>query len=381
MEKLLADGQNFSSREASRQCRGRISWHAMTHDDDVAEGDLHGRAMPVLDNDDVDALARAVQPILDEDDAIRAWCTRANVERFLRADRGNLAKATKRLTDTLKWRIAERPETKVCAACIDKDLRSHYMNFVGWDRKGRALVFSDIGLAVDKSPSTNAAHCTQVLELLEPNLRPFPNDQYVWVVDFHQFSVYDMNPSVASACLGLFAKCYPERLAGMIMVGAPMLFNGLYRAVCAFADPVTVKKVRFVVGPDGKGGGKAFDVVMDEFFDAETKGWLSTEMMENRRRWKDVAKRKSWMAATFAGRGSTHGWWQGVQESGSKAAGAPEPPVEGEAGHDIRGCDSFVRCDAFKNVADAVRRRGANGKLTAQLVDLAPGDEGAVPEE
>ena len=103
--------------------------------------------------------------------------------------------------------------------------------------------------------------------------------------------------------------------------------------------------------------------------------------MENRRRWKDVAKRKSWMAATFAGRGLTHGWWQGVQESGSKAAGAPEPPVEGEAGHDIRGCDSFVRCDAFKNVADAVRRRGANGKLTAQLVDLAPGDEGAVPEE
>ena len=99
----------------------------MTTDDEVAEGDLHGRAMPVLDQDDVDALARAVQPILDSDEAVRRWCTRANVERFLRADRGNLAKATKRLTDTLKWRVAERPETRVCSACIDKDLRSHYM--------------------------------------------------------------------------------------------------------------------------------------------------------------------------------------------------------------------------------------------------------------
>ena len=84
----------------------------MKMDDEAAEGDLHGRAMPVLDQDDVDALARAVQPILDSDDAIRRWCTRANVERFLRADRGNLAKATKRLTDTLKWRVAERPETR-----------------------------------------------------------------------------------------------------------------------------------------------------------------------------------------------------------------------------------------------------------------------------
>ena len=341
----------------------------MTTDDEVAEGDLHGRAMPVLDQDDVDALARAVQPILDSDEAIRRWCTRANVERFLRADRGNLAKATKRLTDTLKWRVAERPETRVCSACIDKDLRSHYMNFVGWDRRGRALVYSDIGLAKDKTPSTNAEHCMQVLELLEPNLRPFPNDQYVWVVDFHQFSVYDMNPGVASACLGLFARSYPERLAGMIMVGAPMLFNGLYRAVCAFADPVTVKKVRFVVGPDGKGGGKAFDPVMDEFFDAETKAWLAAEMMENRKRWKEVAKRKSWMAATFAGRGSTHGWWQTLQPSKTKP---PEPPVEGEGGHDIRGCESFRACDAFKNVAQAVRSRGAHGALTSRLADLAP---------
>ena len=31
----------------------------MKMDDEAAEGDLHGRAMPVLDQDDVDALARA----------------------------------------------------------------------------------------------------------------------------------------------------------------------------------------------------------------------------------------------------------------------------------------------------------------------------------
>ena len=200
----------------------------MTTDDEVAEA-IFTAGDAVLHQDDVDALgARFSRSSLDE--AVRRWCP-GQRRKFLRADRGNLAKATKRLTDTLKWRVAERPET--CSACIDKDLRSHYMNFVGWDRRGRALVYSEIGLAKDKTPSTNAEHCMQVLELLEPNLRPFPNDQYVWVVDFHQFSVYDMNPGVASACLGMFSRSYPERLAGMIMVGAPMLFNGLYRAVCA----------------------------------------------------------------------------------------------------------------------------------------------------
>ena len=158
-----------------------------------------------------------------------------------------------------------------------------------------------------------------------------------------------------------------RRLAGMIMVGAPMLFNGLYRAVCAFADPVTVKKVRFVVGPDGKGGGKAFDPVMDEFFDAETKAWLAAEMMENRKRWKEVAKRKSWMAATFAGRGSTHGWWQTLQPSKTKP---PEPPVEGEGGRDDqkqRGCESFFdpgRATLLKTWrSQAVRSRGAHGDV------------------
>ena len=266
------------------------------------------RAMPNLDPVAVDALAEAVRPLADSDPALRAWCTRANVERFLRADRGHLDKATKRLRATLRWRLEVRPETRMCTACLSSDLRSHYMQHVGWDRLGRALVYSDIGMARDKSPEKNAEHCTQVLELLEPHLRPFPNDQYVWVVDFHKFGVADMSPKVAGACLGLFGRSYPERLGGMILVGAPVLFNGLYRAVCAFADPVTVRKVRFARAPDGGGGGKSWDSVMDELFDAETKAWLETEMRENRAAWRTRAKHKSWLAAALLGDGTRHGW-------------------------------------------------------------------------
>jgi hypothetical protein len=270
------------------------------------------------------------------------------------------------------------------------------MQHVGFDKRGRALVFSDIGLARDKAPSTNAEHCMQVLELLEPSLAPFPNDQYIWVVEFKHFSMADMNPSVAGACLSLFGRSYPERLGGMIMVGAPMLFNGLYRAVAAFADPVTVKKVRFVTGPDGRGGGKPIGPVLAEFFDEETAAWLIAEMTENRRRWKDLARRKSWLAATAAGDGTRHGWWEGggtnvsssskndteaaaVYQGGHGAktraqtlgAAAAAGGVVSEDGHDIRGCPSFIRSAACARMCRIAREHVRVGKLTRGAVSAA----------
>lgn len=358
------------------------------------EGCLHHRALPTLDPIAVDALAKAVKPLLDEDDTLAQWCTNANVERFLRADRGHLGKATKRLTETLRWRQQVRPESQMCTACFGKDLRSHYMQHVGWDKRGRALVYSDIGMAVDKNASSNAEHCMQVLELLEPQLNKFPNDQYVWVVDFHKFGVADMSPKVAGACLGLFGKSYPERLGGMIIVGAPMLFNGLYRAVCTFADPVTVKKVRFCQSPDGKGGGKNWDTVMDEFFSLETKYWLATEMRENRAEWKTVGKQKSWLASVVTGCGNTHGWQAAYErereekgESKSKKSSSKtkeldtssEFPPKSLPGHDIRGCVSFLSSNASVAARERALRHASKGEATrgvvlaAAMKNLPPG--------
>jgi hypothetical protein len=346
------------------------------------------RAMPNLDPVAVDALAEAVRPLADSDPALRAWCTRANVERFLRADRGHLDKATKRLRDTLRWRLEVRPETRMCTACLSSDLRSHYMQHVGWDRLGRALVYSDIGMARDKSPEKNAEHCTQVLELLEPHLRPFPNDQYVWVVDFHKFGVADMSPKVAGACLGLFGRSYPERLGGMILVGAPVLFNGLYRAVCAFADPVTVRKVRFARAPDGGGGGKSWDSVMDELFDAETKAWLETEMRENRAAWRTRAKHKSWLAAALLGDGTRHGWQHardvetGRSSKNLKKTDVPldennEPVCRSVPGHDIRGCASFLKHEACLATRRAALAHAEAGEATRGVVLAAAKRNGA----
>ena len=41
----------------------------------------------------------------------------------------HLMQAAKRLKDTVKWRLAEQPHTKVCTKCMAKP-RAHYMHVV-----------------------------------------------------------------------------------------------------------------------------------------------------------------------------------------------------------------------------------------------------------
>ena len=97
--------------------------------------------------EDVRALRDAVAETLKMvDDDTRAWCDDDTVERFLRADKGDLKKAKKRLTKTLAWRHEKKPGKSRCTVCFEESFRSHYMQQIGYDACGRAVVYSDIGL-------------------------------------------------------------------------------------------------------------------------------------------------------------------------------------------------------------------------------------------
>lgn len=255
---------------------------------------LGTRTLREFAREDVRALRDAVAETLKMvDDDTRAWCDDDTVERFLRADKGDLKKAKKRLTKTLAWRHEKKPGKSRCTVCFEESFRSHYMQQIGYDACGRAVVYSDIGLALDHKASSNVEHCVQVLELLESFLPAYPYDQYVWVCDFHKFGAGNMSPSVATKCLSLFARSYPERLEMMVFVEAPKIFNGLYKMLTPFVDPVTVQKLRFIKGPDGKGGGGPLSQTFQELFSDETADWLVTEMRMHRKMWAVVKSKKS----------------------------------------------------------------------------------------
>jgi hypothetical protein len=313
---------------------------------------MHRRSKVAIEPKEVDALLAAVGPTLDGlDEATRAWCDRSTAERFLRADKGDLGKATKRLRTTLKWRATYRPDLNArCPKCFGRDLRSHYMQQVGFDVNGRALVYSDIGLAMDSKASSNVEHCVQVLELMEKFLPAYPYDQYIWVCDFHKFSAGNMNPSVAYKCLSLFARSYPERLEMMIFVEAPKMFNSLYKMLTSFVDPVTVQKLRFVKGPEGKGGGADLRTVCAEHFDDETTKWLITEMRMHRNMWPVVKANKSWLGSMIRGNG--------------KLAHAAH--VAEFANHDNRGTPEFIASEAGKYAEEFARTHAKTFDLASK---------------
>lgn len=112
-------------------------------------------------------------------------------------------------------------------------------------------------------------------------MMPEDVEQWVWVSDFFGFSFGDMNPSMAKEFVELSSVHYPERLGVYLVIDAPKIFEGLWKLVKPWLDPVTVQKIKFI----------PFDITktdsiliktMHELFPEDVARWLIHEMSENR---------------------------------------------------------------------------------------------------
>ena len=127
------------------------------------------------------------------------------------------------------------------------------MHQVGFATTGQPLVYSDIGKAKDKRPESNVEHCIQVLERTIATM-DHGVETFVWLIDFHGFSSRDLNPRMATSCLKIFSRNYPERMGRIVMVEAPWLFNAMFEFLKTVVDPVTVAKVSTCDSRAGSGG-------------------------------------------------------------------------------------------------------------------------------
>ncbi len=69
----------------------------------------------------------------------------------------------KRLRETLQWRAANDVERLTCSACA-ADARAHYMHPVGFDRRGRPVLYSCLQLAANRSVDDNRRHMVATFE-------------------------------------------------------------------------------------------------------------------------------------------------------------------------------------------------------------------------
>ena len=79
--------------------------------------------------------------------------------------------AVKRLQETLAWRVANGVESAACPACAARP-GSHYMHPVGFDARGRPVLYSCLQLASCRSVDDNKAHVIATFEQVRPSRHP-----------------------------------------------------------------------------------------------------------------------------------------------------------------------------------------------------------------
>ena len=296
----------------------------------LRDGDLNQRAMPNLNQGDVDALASAVESMLEEDNALRAWCSACAFrpgrgvpidvsshpsERNVAGHGGHPARAGPRaaLAPTLAADFHARtfayafspPPSPAPSRCPRRPLpqlasrsSASFAPTVGTlPRRRSASVTPSRGVVRPALKRRCAAHvltatcahttcstaagtsagarwCTRTSAwrgTRHPRRTPSTASKS-WSSSSPPRALPERSVRLGRRLPQVWLRGHePQRRRGVSrplrpelprtpcrddLCRRPVLFNGLYRAVAAFADPVTVKKVRFVRSPDGKGGGE-----------------------------------------------------------------------------------------------------------------------------
>eukprot|EP00197_Chlamydomonas_leiostraca_P004614 CAMPEP_0202863814 /NCGR_PEP_ID=MMETSP1391-20130828/4301_1 /ASSEMBLY_ACC=CAM_ASM_000867 /TAXON_ID=1034604 /ORGANISM="Chlamydomonas leiostraca, Strain SAG 11-49" /LENGTH=358 /DNA_ID=CAMNT_0049543487 /DNA_START=136 /DNA_END=1212 /DNA_ORIENTATION=+ len=244
------------------------------------------------------------------------------VSMFIRATNANMALSAKRLQTTLEWRRDHRAAEIVCTACQAAP-RSHYMHVVGYDLLQRPIIYSCNNLASNRDFQDNWNHMIQSFEMAIKCMPPGV-EQWIWILDFHGFSMADVNPKLAKAFLDVAGEHYPERLGYFLVLDAPTVFSMLWRAIEVFIDRKTHKKIAWKSCDLHLPGDKSkLRAELAKHADDETRGWLEQEILHNR----DKAK----VAANKYDYAVIHEQCKG---------GAPPPAVAGE--HNCHGTPQLL---------------------------------------
>ncbi|CAB9516673.1 SEC14-like protein 5 [Seminavis robusta] len=231
------------------------------------------------------------------------FCDLETCRRYLVARQWSLEKAQEQLVSTLQWRATTNPrktELWQSPKCLNNPLALN-MRVVGYDADGRPIGYTRFSEAHDRwDADANIEHVLLLLEASCNFLRQRRKNglnqtadsrHCVWVADFDGFGFRDSDPKSAILVAQLLQH-YPEMLHCVVLIDAPMIFNGLWKLVSPLLDERVRSKVMFVKG-------KHAADLLEERLGTEAATWLADETKdshEKRAQAKQGNPKKYWIA-------------------------------------------------------------------------------------
>ncbi|KAI1189486.1 CRAL-TRIO domain-containing protein [Nemania serpens] len=188
--------------------------------------------------------------------------------RFLRARKWDLQRALVMMVSTMNWRASEmRVETDIIVngeehAAIDEGssdeaVKKRAQDFLaqmrigksycyGIDKAGRPICVCRARLhrAGEQSESSLERYTVYLIETTRFLLFP-PVDTACVVFDLTGFSLANMDYTPVKFMIKCFEANYPESLGAVLVHKAPWVFQGIWRIIRGWLDPVVASKVHF----------------------------------------------------------------------------------------------------------------------------------------
>ncbi|KAK1831191.1 phosphatidylinositol transfer protein CSR1 [Podospora conica] len=189
--------------------------------------------------------------------------------RFLRARKWDVEKALVMLVSTMNWRAQEMKVDEVImrsgdegAAIAEKDssnpaaqrlghdflaqarMGKSYIH--GTDKVGRPICYVRVRLHKqgEQIEESLERYTVYVIETCRHLLQP-PIDTATVVFDMTGFSLANMDYTPVKFMIKCFEANYPESLGAVLVHKAPWVFQGIWRVIKGWLDPVVANKVHF----------------------------------------------------------------------------------------------------------------------------------------
>tara|TARA_B110000483_G_scaffold232303_1_gene299666 strand:+ start:1521 stop:2831 length:1311 start_codon:yes stop_codon:yes gene_type:complete len=191
-------------------------------------------------------------------DALKMYCSDAQLARNLRARKWDVLKAFEMLKKTLLWRKEYKPEL-ITFEDIEEELKTGKQYRSGRDRSGRRIIVMrpsrentrehDGNIRLLVYTFENALWRTNGERIVRgsSNIPVLAQEQICVLINFTKWSLKLSPPwRTSMETLHIMQEHYPERLGLAVCYDPPSVFSVFWKLISPFIDVKTKSKIRFV---------------------------------------------------------------------------------------------------------------------------------------